>query len=41
MKRREKPNGQGLLIAAFVALAMLLALLRLIAFMHGHGRHRL
>ncbi len=37
--RAEKQNTGGLLIALAVALFVLLLLLRMIAFVAGHGRH--
>jgi hypothetical protein len=40
MKRRTKPRGQNLLIAILVAAAVLILLLRMMAFVAGHGRHR-
>jgi len=37
--RKAKTRGGSLLIAAGVALVVLLLLLRMIAFVAGHGRH--
>ena len=39
MKRKPKPRNQAWLIAAFVALAVLVLLLRLLVFVAGHRRH--
>jgi len=38
-KRDTKARGGSLLVAAGVALVVLLLLLRMIAFVAGHGRH--
>jgi hypothetical protein len=40
MKRRTKPRNRSFLIAIFAAIAVLVLLLRLAAFVAGHGRHR-
>ena len=41
MKRKAKPRNQNLLVALFVVLAVLILLLRLLAFVAGRGRHHL
>jgi hypothetical protein len=38
MKRQPKPRNHNLLLAGIVAFAVLLLLLRLFNFVHGHGR---
>jgi hypothetical protein len=40
MKRKPKARSYNLLLAGVVALAVLLLLLRLFNFVHGHGRMR-
>jgi len=40
MKRKEKPRTHNLLLAGIVAFAVMLLLLRLFNFAHGHGRIR-
>jgi hypothetical protein len=40
MKRKAKPRNPNLLLMAFVALAVLLLLVRMIVFVAGHGHHR-
>jgi hypothetical protein len=40
MHRKARPRNPNLLLMAFVVIAVLLILLRMIVFVTGHGHHR-